>query len=157
MRDFTKIFVAALAMAGASAAWSQSSSAWYYYNGGQRQILTPDGTTSNITMGSASSSPRAAGTPALPVFREGDSPAGRRMVPIGGVVVQFQTDWSPNQVAQWLDQRGLQVQQRLNLQGNWYLIRSEAGLASVNFANAIHESNEVLSASPNWWKATVVR
>lgn len=149
MRSFAKILTAGLLLVGAASASAQASHTLYYYNGGQRQVITLDS--------SNSSSPRAASTPNLPVFREGDSPAGRRMIPIGGVVVQFQTDWSPTQIAQWLDQKGLQVQQQLNLRGNWYLIRSEAGIASVNLANAIHESNEVLSASPNWWKATATR
>lgn len=92
-----------------------------------------------------------------PVYREGDSPAGRLMALPGGVIVQFQSEWTDAQVASWITAKGLVVNQRLGIHGNWYLIRSASGAASLNLANSIYESGDVVSASPNWWKATVAR
>lgn len=154
----------------------------YYYNGANQQRITPDpsrsaefapyGQTSAarsavpadswrfitlrpVIAGATVSSSGSAWT--SPVFREGDSPAGRLMALPGGVIVQFQALWSDAQVSNWVATKALTVDQRLGIRGNWYVIRSAAGQASLDLANAIHESGEVISASPNWWKETVPR
>jgi hypothetical protein len=92
-----------------------------------------------------------------PVFREGNSPAGRLMALPGGVIAQFQPEWTAEQIGEWLANRGYAVRQKLNILGLWYLLESPAGLASLEMANAIHESGEVVSATPNWWMHTVTR
>ena len=154
----------------------------YYYNGSTQQRITPEpsrsaefapyGQTSTarsavapnswkfitlrpVTVDAAASSSGSARV--SPVFREGDSPAGRLMALPGGVIVQFQPNWSDVQVSNWVATKALAVDQRLGIRGNWYVIRSAAGQASLDLANAIHESGEVVSASPNWWKETVAR
>lgn len=154
----------------------------YYYNGSNQQRITPEpsrsaefapyGQTSAARSAVAVDSwkfitmrPVIAGANALsngstrtsPVFREGDSPAGRLMALPGGVIVQFQPTWSDAQVSNWVATKALVVDQRLGIRGNWYVIRTAAGQASLDLANAIHESGEVVSASPNWWKETVAR
>lgn len=91
------------------------------------------------------------------VYREGDSPAGRLMALPGGVLVKFKPDWSRTQVDAWVAGRGLTVTRKLAMQGNWFLLATPAGEASLHAANAIYESGEVLAASPNWWKQTVTR
>lgn len=102
------------------------------------------------------------GTPAAPaagsaVYREGDSPAGRLMALPGGVMVKFKPDWNRAQIDAWVAGRGLKIERQLAMQGNWFLLATPAGDASLNTANAIFESGEVLAASPNWWKQTVTR
>lgn len=102
---------------------------------------------------------RAAGskTNQSPVFREGDSPAGRLMALPGGVIVNFKPDWTDDQVRLWTTAHGYLIKQKLNILGNWYIIDSPPGLASLQTANEIQETGEVVSASPNWWKQTVTR
>ena len=125
----------------------------YYYNGTTRQILTPVATAEN------SIEVRSAVAPATvtPLFREGDSPAGRLMGLPGGIIVQFQPNWNATQIAQWLTARGLPMGERLEIQGNWYSIPTPAGTMALETANQLHESGEVLSATPNWWKAMTTR
>lgn len=104
-------------------------------------------------------SSRAAGsvTNQSPVFREGDSPAGRLMALPGGVIVNFKPDWTDDQIHLWATAHGYLIEQKLNIQGNWYIIHTEPGLISLQTANEIQESGEVISASPNWWKQTAAR
>lgn len=98
--------------------------------------------------------PSAAGAA---VYREGDSPAGRLMALPGGVMVKFKPDWSRARIEAWLAGRGLAIERQLAMQGSWFLIATPAGQASLDTANAIFETGEVLAASPNWWKQTVTR
>lgn len=91
------------------------------------------------------------------VYREGDSPAGRLMALPGGVMVKFKPEWTRAQIDAWVSGRGLALERKLAMSGNWFLLSTPAGEASLNTANAIFESGEVLAASPNWWKQTVVR
>jgi hypothetical protein len=95
--------------------------------------------------------------PGSPVYREGDSPAGRLMALPGGVMVKFKPDWSRQRIDAWLAPRGLAVVRQLAMDGNWFLIDTPAGEASLRTANAVYETGEVLAASPNWWKQTAPR
>lgn len=99
----------------------------------------------------------AAGTHISPVYREGNSPAGRLMALPGGVVVKFNPDWSDAQVRAWAQAKGLTVAQRLGTTGNWYLIATAPGSAALELANSLKAGGEVLAAMPNWWKQTAAR
>jgi len=99
----------------------------------------------------------AAGTHISPVYREGNSPAGRLMALPGGVVVKFNPDWSDAQVRAWAQAKGLTVSQRLGTTSNWYLIATAPGSAALELANSLKAGGEVLAAMPNWWKQTAAR
>ena len=92
-----------------------------------------------------------------PVFREGDSPAGRLMTLPGGVLVKFRPEWSRTRIDAWAASRGVTIERQLAIDGNWFVLRTAAGLASLQAANRIYESGDVLAASPNWWKHMVTR
>jgi hypothetical protein len=100
---------------------------------------------------------KGAGTHTSPVYREGDSPAGRLMALPGGVVVKFNTDWTDAQVRAWAQAKGLAVAQRLGTTSNWYLIATAPGSAALELANSLKAGGEVLAAMPNWWKQTAAR
>lgn len=87
-----------------------------------------------------------------PVYREGTSGAGRWMALPGGVVVSFKADWTEAQVKSWVAARGFALGQKMSLPGNWYVVTTPPGAASLTAANSMQESGEVLSATPNWWK-----
>jgi hypothetical protein len=93
------------------------------------------------------------GAKVAPVYRQG----GRMMSLPGGVIVTFNPSWSDAQANQWAVAKGYEIQQKLNITGNWYIIKTAPGLDSLNTANAIQESGEVVSASPNWWVETAHR
>lgn len=124
----------------------------YYYNGTSRQVITPVDTPSTIATRSA-----VAPAAVTPLFREGDSPAGRLMGLPGGIIVQFHPHWSVTQIAQWLTAHGLPLGERLEIQGHWYSIPTPAGMIALETANQLHESGDVISAAPNWWKAMATR
>lgn len=100
---------------------------------------------------------KGAGTHVSPVYREGNSPAGRLMALPGGVVVKFNTDWTDAQVRAWAQAKGLTVTQRLGTTSNWYLISTAPGSAALELANSLKAGGEVLAAMPNWWKQTAAR
>lgn len=100
---------------------------------------------------------KGAGTHVSPVYREGNSPAGRLMALPGGVVVKFNTDWTDAQVRAWAQAKGLAVTQRLGTTSNWYLIATTPGSAALELANSLKAGGEVLAAMPNWWKQTAAR
>ena len=100
---------------------------------------------------------KGAGTHTSPVYREGNSPAGRLMALPGGVVVKFNTDWTDAQVRAWAQAKGLTVTQRLGTTSNWYLIATAPGSAALELANSLKAGGEVLAAMPNWWKQTAAR
>ena len=92
-----------------------------------------------------------------PVFREGTSPAGRLMALPGGVVVNFKQDWTVEGIQAWALQGGHALGARLNILGNWYLVKTAAGMPSLETANVLQRSGDVLSATPNWWMETAHR
>jgi hypothetical protein len=99
----------------------------------------------------------ASGTHTSPVYREGNSPAGRPMALPGGVVVKFNPAWSDAQVRAWAEAKGLTVTQHLGTSHNWYLIATAPGSAALELANRLKAGGEVLAAMPNWWKQTAAR
>lgn len=86
------------------------------------------------------------------VYREGGTAVGRLMALPGGVVVQLKPDWTEAQVAAWAAERKLPLEQHLPITGNWYVVGTAPGEASLATANALQESGTVVSATPNWWK-----
>lgn len=91
------------------------------------------------------------------VYQEGTSGLGGLMALPGGVLVNFKPDWTEAQARTWVSARGFVLGQKLNLPGNWYLVATPAGAASLLAANAMFESGAVLSATPNWWKQASTR
>jgi hypothetical protein len=96
-------------------------------------------------------------TGASPVYAQGDSGRGRLMALPGGVMVKFKPDWTRARIDAWLAERGAKVGRALGMQGNWFLVDTAPGSASLELANSMFESGEVLSASPNWWMQTSTR
>lgn len=150
MRYFRTVGLAWVLLTGATS--TLCAAPLYYYNGTSRQVITPVDTPSTIATRSA-----VAPATVTPLFREGDSPAGRLMGLPGGIIVQFHPHWSVTQIAQWLTAHGLPLGERLEIQGHWYSIPTPAGMIALETANQLHESGDVISAAPNWWKAMATR
>lgn len=117
------------------------------------QAATPLVTLQRVNLPTA----RAAQSQTTPVYREGTSPAGRLMALPGGVLVKLDPSWTDTQARAWAAGKGLSVSQRLDISGNWYLLATAPGNASLELANQLHASGEVLAATPNWWKQTPPR
>lgn len=117
------------------------------------------GDTAFVTLRKVSPNQRAAalGARQSPVFREGNSPAGRLMALPGGVIVNFKAEWTDAEVSAWIASHGYQIRQRLQITGQWYVIDTLAGRMALQTAHAIQATGEVVSATPNWWMQTVAR
>lgn len=150
MRFFRTVGLAWVLLTGATS--TLCAAPLYYYNGTSRQVITPVDTPSTIATRSA-----VAPAAVTPLFREGDSPAGRLMGLPGGIIVQFHPHWSVTQIAQWLTAHGLPLGERLEIQGHWYSIPTPAGMIALETANQLYESGDVINATPNWWKAMAGR
>jgi hypothetical protein len=102
-------------------------------------------------------SPKLSQARLSPVYREGRGGLGALRALPGGALVNFKPDWTAAQVAAFVAERGLTLGQKLNLAGNWYVVNTAPGEASLQAANAIQESGAVLSSSPNWWMQAAVK
>ncbi len=115
------------------------------FAGGVRIYRVSDsGVLGNIAAGKSLGS-----TTLSPVFTTN---AGERLALPGGVIVSLDPAWSPAQCEAWVNDQGQLVKQRLPITGNFYLISSEAGFASLELANSLRGEAGVLAASPNWWR-----
>jgi hypothetical protein len=92
-----------------------------------------------------------------PVLRDGtDAQARMRALP-GNVIVHLNPSWSEAQVSAWLEQKGLEPVRKLSFGTNVYLLRSAPGLESLELANRLYESGEVVAAIPEWWQEVTTR
>ena len=85
-----------------------------------------------------------------PVFR--DSPGGARRALVGGVLVALDPSWSEKQVKEWARGHGYAIGAKLPTAKRTYLLDTPPGLPSLEEANKLQESGEVVSATPNWWQ-----
>jgi ribosomal protein S8 len=69
----------------------------------------------------------------------------------GNVIVYFAPDRDEAQVRQWAAGRNLEIVRKLEIGKNAYVIRTEPGLASLETANSLRVSGEVVAAVPDWW------
>ncbi|OYT93388.1 MAG: hypothetical protein CFE43_03860 [Burkholderiales bacterium PBB3] len=165
-----------IALAITSATGAHAATAYYFDGGSQRSMtLEPNLVAQFRTPGAAGARVAGSSGPFVtivdatqpgaqsamgstsPVYREGNSPAGRLMALPGGVVVNFKSEWTAAQIQAWALEGGHTLGQRMNILGNWYVIKTAAGNASLDTANAIQRSGAVLSATPNWWMQTATR
>ncbi|MBI3795139.1 MAG: hypothetical protein HY280_10515, partial [Nitrospinae bacterium] len=57
----------------------------------------------------------------------------------------------------WAARNNLTIVNKMNIGKNAYVIKSGAGLDSLNLANSLQEAGEVESATPNWSRAITLR
>lgn len=81
-----------------------------------------------------------------PVLRDA---SGKPWALPGGLIVTFQHDVSEAEALTRLHAAGLSPERAINPQV--WLVRSPAGLASIDMANALNEQKLFADVSPNWW------
>ena len=97
----------------------------------------------------------AAGGAASPVFRDSEGGAMRALP--GNVIVRLDPSWNAQQVADWLRENRLSEVRRLPIGGNVLVLSSPPGLASLELANRLQQSGQVVSAQPEWWEQRSTR
>lgn len=92
-----------------------------------------------------------------PVLRDGPTEdAPLRALP-GNVIVYFDPGWDEAVVNAWVQARGLEVEARLEIGRNAYVLATGPGLEALETANALYASGEVVAAFPDWWRELVPR
>jgi hypothetical protein len=88
-----------------------------------------------------------------------DAPvAGRplRALP-GGVIATFPPEWDRARIDAWLAARNLRVESQVIEGASVYLVATPPGLAAIRVANSLHESGEIVSATPDFWMQVSAR
>ncbi len=75
----------------------------------------------------------------------------------GGVIVSMPSEWKGTQAQEWLRRQQFPARRLESVKGDVYLLDTPPGLESLQIANRIQESGEVLVAQPNWWCSVSLR
>jgi hypothetical protein len=117
---------------------------YYWYDGEvKREIWLHDIAVSNLKGARASEK-------ANPVFRDHNDAQAVSRVPTGNMIVTFKKDWSEERIQNWIESQSLTLSQKLDIGKNVYLLKAISGMEALQKANLIHQSGEVLSATPDW-------
>ncbi|MEE8379670.1 MAG: hypothetical protein V3R49_04795 [Gammaproteobacteria bacterium] len=92
-----------------------------------------------------------------PVLHDGASASGGMRALPGNIIVHLNPSWDKSLVELWLKNNNLEVVRLLNIGPNILVIKSGAGLVSLDAANKLYESGEVVAAYPDWWKEVVTK
>lgn len=92
-----------------------------------------------------------------PVLHEGPSSRMPMLALPGGVIATFDAAWSRAAVDAWLAGQGLAAERELVAGSGMFLVPTEPGLESVDVANRLHETGELISCTPNWWRQATLR
>lgn len=92
-----------------------------------------------------------------PVFHDSASSQGSMRALPGNIIVTLNPAWDETQVQQWIAAHQLEVVKKLPFGRHLYVFKTGPGLASLEAANALYRSGEVVSASPDWWEEVATR
>jgi len=93
-----------------------------------------------------------------PVFYPGPRKNSEsRMALTGEIIIHFASDWDKKTITSWANVRGLTIIKNFSFSPQTYLISGPEGLESLNLANEIYLSGEVVYAYPNWLKTMPTR
>jgi len=85
-----------------------------------------------------------------PVLRDRRESGRMRALP-GSIIVFFNPHWASHEIESWAARRKLPILRKLEIGANIYVLKSESGLKSLETANSIFLSREVVAAYPDWW------
>lgn len=91
-----------------------------------------------------------------PVFRLSPN-GGVRLALSGNILVRFKPEWSDARIQEWIAAQRLTLVTVLKGRSKTHLLTVGGGAEALERANAIHESGEVSSASPEWWREVTLR
>lgn len=75
-----------------------------------------------------------------------------RMALTGEIIVHFKQDWDENRITEWAKTKNIEIIQKYPFSSNTYLFKVGPGLQSLDLANQIYLSGDVIYSYPNWWK-----
>ncbi len=100
---------------------------------------------------------KSTGKQLSPVLHSNASISGAKKALPGNVIVQMKPSWTAEQINTWFEKQNITAIRPLTFAPNAFLIQSNAGLESLNLANRLYETGDVVLASPNWWQERTTR
>ncbi len=79
-----------------------------------------------------------------------------KMTMPGGVIVKFADHWSVDQITNWMRAGGFDEFHAV-IGNHIWMIATAPGREGLRLANEIHESGDVVYASPNWARPRFIR
>lgn len=150
--------IAAQQPAGKAAPVATNVPVYYWYDGDKkREIVIASGkvadfsTRAVIVDAAVATKSSTGGANTSAVFVDANSGRMSRALP-GGVLVRFRAVTSQSEANVLLKPFGTRIVRAIGASGKSWLVQSEPGMASLDLANAIYESGQFQSASPNWFK-----
>ncbi|MGA1865090.1 MAG: S8 family serine peptidase [bacterium] len=92
-----------------------------------------------------------------PVFYSGSKDSGTRMALTGQIIIHFSLDWDRSKIEGWSKKKGLSLIKSFDFSPNTFLFDAGSPMKSLELANDIYLSGEVLYSYPNWLKTRVTR
>ncbi len=93
---------------------------------------------------------RASSASVSEVFHDGPVESSSARVLPGGIVLSFPLAWSEKRCREWIGAKGHIIERVIESTPNTYVVKSEPGLPTLEEANRLHATGDVLIASPNW-------
>ena len=123
-------------------------------SGAQRRWLLPEET--NALEAHAALTPEEQADHSLAVHDSPSSSSPGR-VPVALLRLKFPPEWAPREVERFAELHGLEGQQKLTIEPNWYSFRAVSGPAALAKAQSLRAHEDVLAAEPDWWRPLRVR
>jgi hypothetical protein len=92
-----------------------------------------------------------------PVFHDTPRVSGRMRAIPGNIIVYLNPNWDETDVNHWASQRKLQIVKKLEIGTNIFVLKTGAGLETLEIANSLYKSKEVIAAFPDWWEEAATR
>lgn len=150
--------IAAQKTAGKAVPVANNAPVYYWYDGNKKREIViasdkvADFSKSAVIVDAAVATKSSTGaTNTSEVFVDAKSGRMSRALP-GGVLVRFKAVTSQSEANALLQPFGTRTVRAIGGSGKSWLVQSEPGMASLDLANALYESGQFQSASPNWFK-----
>ncbi len=160
---FARCLLVAIVAASPALATAQQR---YWYDAGVRRALWAESAVvaefgASATGKSAVLVPagleKSVSTQRSPVFRDGPSSGAPLRALAGGVIVRVKEGTAAAERDALFVRLGIAQARPIGATQRVWFVPSPPGIDALELANRLHESGELESASPNWWKARALK
>ena len=92
-----------------------------------------------------------------PVFHDVPTNLGSMRSLPGNVIVYLNPGWDQDIIMHWVKRSNYEVVKKLSVRPNAFVLKTEPGIETLQLANALYESGEVVAAFPDWWLQATMR
>ncbi len=84
------------------------------------------------------------------VFHDGPVESTSARILPGGIVLGFPIAWSEKRCREWIAAKGHIIEHVIESSPNTYVVKSEPGLPTLEEANRLHATGDLVVSSPDW-------